>query len=82
VPEEYQGLLPTDEDWQRLLESALPEDDDNWSIGYESDQVAAEIIAQLCNWVRPRRLGRVTASNAGFILPNANEEVRAPDAST
>jgi predicted nuclease of restriction endonuclease-like (RecB) superfamily len=29
VPEEYQGLLPTDEDWQRLLESALPEDDDN-----------------------------------------------------
>lgn len=30
VPEEYQGLLPTDEDWQRLLDSALPEEDDNW----------------------------------------------------
>jgi len=29
VPEEYQGLLPTDEDWQRLLDSALPEEDDN-----------------------------------------------------
>lgn len=29
VPEEYQGLLPTNEDWQRLLESALPEEDEN-----------------------------------------------------
>jgi hypothetical protein len=37
--------------------------------GYESDEVAAEIIRLLGNWVRPRRLGRVTASNAGFILP-------------
>ena len=27
VPEEYRGLLPTDEDWQRLLESALLEED-------------------------------------------------------
>lgn len=25
VPEEYQGLLPTNDDWQQLLESALPE---------------------------------------------------------
>ncbi|MEQ8999502.1 MAG: DUF1016 N-terminal domain-containing protein [Coleofasciculus sp. B1-GNL1-01] len=25
----YQGLLPTDEDWQRLLDSALLEEDDN-----------------------------------------------------
>ena len=25
VPEEYRGMLPTDEDWQRLLESSLPE---------------------------------------------------------
>jgi YhcG PDDEXK nuclease domain len=29
VPEEYQGLLPSNEDWQRLLESALPEEDEN-----------------------------------------------------
>lgn len=28
--------------------------------GYESDEVAAEVIAQLRNWVRPRRLGRLT----------------------
>ena len=29
VPEEYQGLLPTNEDWQRLLASALPEGNEN-----------------------------------------------------
>ena len=29
VPEEYRGLLPTNEDWQRLLESALPEGEDH-----------------------------------------------------
>ena len=29
VPEEYQGLLPTNEDWQRLLASALPEENEN-----------------------------------------------------
>ena len=49
--------------------------------GLESDEVAAEIVRLLGNWVRPRRLGRVTASSAGFILPNADEDVRAPDAS-
>jgi Uma2 family endonuclease len=49
--------------------------------GYESDEIAAEIIAQLRNWVRPRRLGRVAASSAGYILPNATSDTRAPDAS-
>lgn len=49
--------------------------------GYESDEVAAAIIAQLWMWVNPRRLGRVAASSAGFVLPNATEDVRAPDAS-
>lgn len=49
--------------------------------GYESDEVAAEIIAQLRNWVKPRKLGRVTASSAGFRLPNPDRDVRAPDAS-
>jgi Uma2 family endonuclease len=34
--------------------------------GFESDEIAAEIFAQLRNWVRPRQLGRVTASSAGF----------------
>lgn len=49
--------------------------------GYESDEVAAEAIRLLGNWVRPRRLGRVAASSAGFRLPNANRDVRAPNAS-
>ena len=49
--------------------------------GYESDEVAAEAIRILGNWVRPRRLGRVAASSAGFRLPNASHDVRAPDAS-
>lgn len=47
--------------------------------GYESDEVAAEVVAQIRNWVRPRQLGRVTASSAGFRLPN--RDVRSPDAS-
>jgi Uma2 family endonuclease len=46
----------------------------------ESDEVALEIARQLSNWVRPRKLGRVTGSSGGFILPNADEDVRAPDA--
>jgi len=49
--------------------------------GLESDEVALEIAAQLRNWVRPRRLGRVLGSSAGFVLPNADEDIRAPDAS-
>ena len=49
--------------------------------GLESDEVAAEIVAQLRNWVRPRRLGRVIASSGGFRLPNPDGDIRAPDAS-
>jgi len=49
--------------------------------GLESDEVAAEIIRQLGNWVRPRRLGRVAASSAGYIFPNPDADVRAPDCS-
>ncbi|MBW4658338.1 MAG: Uma2 family endonuclease [Drouetiella hepatica Uher 2000/2452] len=47
--------------------------------GYESDEIALEIGAQLRNWVRPRRCGRVTGSSAGFVLPNS--DTRAPDVS-
>ncbi|NEP00465.1 MAG: Uma2 family endonuclease [Symploca sp. SIO2E9] len=50
------------------------------SSGLESDEIAAAIVAQLSNWVRPRRLGRVTASSGGFRLPNEDGDVRAPDA--
>lgn len=47
--------------------------------GYESDEVATEVTRVLGNWVRPRKLGRVTGSSAGFDLPELG--VRAPDAS-
>lgn len=47
--------------------------------GYESDEVAFEFGAQLRNWVKPRKLGRVTGSSAGFNLPNS--DLRAPDVS-
>lgn len=49
--------------------------------GLESDEIAAAIIAYLWNWVRPRKLGRVIASNGGFCLPNADGDIRTPDAS-
>lgn len=47
--------------------------------GYEADEVSTELAAQIRNGVRPRQLGRVTGSSAGFILPNA--DTRAPDVS-
>jgi Uma2 family endonuclease len=45
--------------------------------GYESDEVAFRVGANLWNWVEPRRLGRITGSSAGFSLANT----RAPDVS-
>ncbi|KAM3098721.1 Uma2 family endonuclease [Phormidesmis sp. 146-12] len=47
--------------------------------GYESEEVATRMSAKLFNWVDDRRLGRVTGSSAGFILPNS--DTRAPDVS-
>lgn len=49
--------------------------------GLEPDEIAVEIASQLRNWVRPRKLGRVAGSSAGFKLPNATGDVRAPDCS-
>jgi Uma2 family endonuclease len=34
---------------------------------YESEEIGIEFARQMGNWVRPKRLGRVTGSNAGFI---------------
>lgn len=45
--------------------------------GYESDEVAFQVGANLWNWVKPRQLGRITGSSAGFSLANT----RAPDVS-
>jgi Uma2 family endonuclease len=47
--------------------------------GYESEEVATNFGVELGSWVRARKLGRVTGSSAGFILPNSN--TRAPDLS-
>lgn len=47
--------------------------------GYESDEVAARVIGKLFPHVDANQLGRVTASGAGFTLPNSN--TRAPDVS-
>lgn len=41
---------------------------------YESEEIGAEFVRQIANWVRPRKLGRVTGSSAGFILPKSEEE--------
>ena len=49
--------------------------------GLESEEVGIEIAAQLRNWVRPRKLGRVSGSSGGFRLPNKDGDVRAPDVS-
>ncbi|MDZ7957088.1 MAG: Uma2 family endonuclease [Aulosira sp. DedQUE10] len=59
---------------------------------YVSEEIGAELIRLLGNWVRPRKLGRVTGSSAGFILPILDTEngktsdhekrnLRAPDVS-
>ncbi len=59
---------------------------------YESEEIGIEFARQLGNWVRPRKLGRVTGSSAGFILPtletengkeadNEKRNLRAPDVS-
>jgi Uma2 family endonuclease len=47
--------------------------------GYESEEVGTEFARILGNWVRPRKLGRVVGSSAGFKLPNS--DLRAPDVS-
>ncbi|MBD2386773.1 Uma2 family endonuclease [Cylindrospermum sp. FACHB-282] len=47
--------------------------------GYESEEVGTEFARILGNWVRPRKLGRVVGSSAGFRLPNS--DLRAPDVS-
>ncbi|MEH1823095.1 MAG: Uma2 family endonuclease [Nostoc sp.] len=58
---------------------------------YESDEIGSRLLTFLNIWVMPRKLGRVTGSSAGFILPSIeNDEtggdpekrnLRAPDVS-
>ena len=46
---------------------------------YEPEEVGTEFARILGNWVRPRKLGRIVGSSAGFKLPNS--DLRAPDVS-
>ncbi len=54
---------------------------------YESEEISTRLSTFLNNWVMSRKLGRVTGSSAGFILPNIEEggsekrNLRAPDVS-
>ena len=45
---------------------------------YASDEIGTSFATLLSNWVKPRRLGRVTGSSAGFTMPNG--DLVAPDA--
>lgn len=83
--QKHQTNTLTKKDWERV-QSAFPD----WKVelvggkiivmapsGYESEEVSFEFGSQLRNWVRPRKLGRVTGSSALFDLPNGDR--RAPD---
>ncbi|QFS43143.1 Uma2 family endonuclease [Nostoc sphaeroides] len=54
---------------------------------YESEEIGARLSTFLNIWVMPHKLGRVTGSGAGFILPNIEEDdlekrnPRSPDVS-
>ncbi|WGV25196.1 Uma2 family endonuclease [Halotia branconii] len=54
---------------------------------YESEEIGGRLITFLNNWIMSRKLGRVTGSSAGFILPSIKEgdsekrNLRAPDVS-
>ncbi|HLO51054.1 MAG TPA: Uma2 family endonuclease [Kamptonema sp.] len=49
------------------------------------DDTSSEVGARLCYflnaWVIPRKMGRVYDSSGGFILPNPDADLRAPDVS-
>lgn len=44
---------------------------------YASEEIGGTLLALLLNWVKPRCLGRVTGSSAGFRMPNS--DLVAPD---
>jgi len=59
---------------------------------YESEEIGSRLLTFLNMWVMPRKVGRITGSSAGFILPNIETEgveagdgksrnLRAPDVS-
>ena len=49
------------------------------STGGEHAEIVVELSAELRNFVKPRRLGRVAASDAGVLLEREPDTVREPD---
>ena len=49
------------------------------STGGEPSEIVVELSAELRNFVKPRRLGRVAASDAGVLLEREPDTVREPD---
>ena len=47
--------------------------------GQQHGEIVANLVATLGNFVKPRRLGRLTASDAGVWLERDPDTVRAPD---
>ncbi|MDZ8189541.1 MAG: Uma2 family endonuclease [Nostoc sp. ChiSLP02] len=54
---------------------------------YESEEIGTRLVTFLNNWVMSRKLGRVTGSGTGFILPSLEKDdlqkrnLRSPDVS-
>lgn len=46
-----------------------------------ASEIGVRLISFLWMWVDPRNLGRVLDSSGGFILPNATNDLKAPDVS-
>jgi len=40
---------------------------------FRSEEIGARLITFLNNWVMSRRLGRITGSSAGFIIPSIED---------
>jgi Uma2 family endonuclease len=59
-----------------LIEGALCE---VMSVGGQHGEIAAMLIGMLMNVVRPKRLGRITGTDAGVLLDRNPDVVREPD---
>lgn len=80
-----QSLLTADE-FLRLCEKRVIKGElvkgvvhETMSAGGEHSEVAAVLAAEFINHVRPRRLGRVSTSDAGVLLERGPDTVREPD---
>ena len=49
------------------------------SVGGEHGEIVVNLVTELRNFVKPRRLGRLAASDAGVLLERRPDTVREPD---